>query len=276
MPSSSFFSLDNHQIMDKIVDKVREVFTSSNHDDKNAPSSSTAAPAHPANQPSQSATATSTSTPTSAPSSTSASTAAAGTGPAEPSGQVNIPLPAGSDSAGPMTSSSVNPPAPVTAAPSHTSPAFDPALVTVVYVLGGPGAGKGTQCAKLVQEKDFVHLSAGDLLRAEQQREGSKTGQLIKDYITEGKIVPMEITIGLLQAAMQEVGRLWCVSRCALYSVSLSAPPFVGDRVARGRGEGVLGCALGAGGTYSRPFLPLDLFTTLTGHGQGRKEALPD
>jgi len=86
------------------------------------------------------------------------------------------------------------------------APAFDPALVTVIYVLGGPGAGKGTQCSKLVAEKEFVHLSAGDLLRAEQQREGSEKGAMIKEYIKEGKIVPMEVTIGLLQEAMKQVG----------------------------------------------------------------------
>lgn len=85
------------------------------------------------------------------------------------------------------------------------APSFDPARITVVYVLGGPGAGKGTQCAKLVAEKSFVHLSAGDLLRAEQNREGSEVGQLIRQYIKEGTIVPMEITIGLLRTAMQEV-----------------------------------------------------------------------
>lgn len=88
---------------------------------------------------------------------------------------------------------------------TKSTPAFDPAHITVVYVLGGPGAGKGTQCAKLVSEKNFVHLSAGDLLRAEQNREGSQVGQLIRQYIREGTIVPMEITIGLLKTAMQEV-----------------------------------------------------------------------
>jgi len=56
----------------------------------------------------------------------------------------------------------------------------------------------------LVKDWDFVHLSAGDLLRAEQAREGSEYGALIKKYIQEGEIVPMEITIGLLQRAMQE------------------------------------------------------------------------
>ncbi|CAI5979026.1 unnamed protein product [Closterium sp. NIES-64] len=37
----------------------------------------------------------------------------------------------------------------------------------IVFVLGGPGSGKGTQCAKIVEEYGFTHLSAGDLLRAE-------------------------------------------------------------------------------------------------------------
>ncbi|KAN0061954.1 bifunctional uridylate/adenylate kinase [Thecaphora frezii] len=83
-------------------------------------------------------------------------------------------------------------------------PAFDPKKVTVVFVLGGPGAGKGTQCERLVRDYGFVHLSAGDLLRAEQQREGSQYGAMIADYIKEGKIVPMEVTVALLQNAIGE------------------------------------------------------------------------
>jgi UMP-CMP kinase len=71
-------------------------------------------------------------------------------------------------------------------------------------MVGGPGTGKGTQCAKLVKDWEFVHLSAGELLRAEQDREGSKYGTLIKKCIQEGEIVPLEITVGLLQRAMQE------------------------------------------------------------------------
>ncbi|TRM56630.1 adenylate kinase-domain-containing protein [Schizophyllum amplum] len=84
------------------------------------------------------------------------------------------------------------------------SPVFDNNKVTVIFVLGGPGAGKGTQCAKLVDEFGFCHLSAGDLLRAEQNREGSEFGQLIKDCIKEGTIVPMEVTVKLLQNAMSD------------------------------------------------------------------------
>lgn len=76
--------------------------------------------------------------------------------------------------------------------------------ISVIFVLGGPGAGKGTQCANLVKDYNFVHLSAGDLLRAEQNREGSQYGQLIADYIKAGKIVPQEVTIGLLDREIQE------------------------------------------------------------------------
>ena len=80
---------------------------------------------------------------------------------------------------------------------------MDPAKVTVIFVLGGPGAGKGTQCGRLVKEFDFCHLSAGDLLRAEQTREGSADGELIRTCIREGTIVPMEVTIKLLDTAMR-------------------------------------------------------------------------
>ncbi|EGV62521.1 hypothetical protein CANTEDRAFT_114887 [Yamadazyma tenuis ATCC 10573] len=76
--------------------------------------------------------------------------------------------------------------------------------ISVVFVLGGPGAGKGTQCAKLVQQKGFVHLSAGDLLRAEQAREGSKYGELIATCIKDGTIVPQEVTLALLKQAILE------------------------------------------------------------------------
>lgn len=76
----------------------------------------------------------------------------------------------------------------------------------VVFVLGGPGAGKGTQCQKIVQNFGYVHLSAGDLLREERNRAGSQFGELIETYIREGKIVPVEITCSLLENAMKSCG----------------------------------------------------------------------
>ncbi|QCE04638.1 UMP-CMP kinase [Vigna unguiculata] len=76
---------------------------------------------------------------------------------------------------------------------------------TVVFVLGGPGSGKGTQCANIVDNFKFTHLSAGDLLRAE-IKSGSENGTMIQNMIKEGKIVPSEVTIKLLQKAMKESG----------------------------------------------------------------------
>ena len=83
-----------------------------------------------------------------------------------------------------------------TAAGSRSSPLWSSDEVTVLFVLGGPGAGKGTQCTKLVSDYGFKHLSAGDLLREEQDRAGSEFGEMIKTYIKE-------VTVQLLENAMK-------------------------------------------------------------------------
>ncbi|KAH9025173.1 UMP-CMP kinase [Lactarius pseudohatsudake] len=86
--------------------------------------------------------------------------------------------------------------------PKHKGPKFDKEKVTVIFVLGGPGAGKGTQCSLLVEKYNFSHLSTGDLLRAEQDRPDSQFGDLIRTHIREGEIVPMEVVVKLLENAM--------------------------------------------------------------------------
>jgi UMP-CMP kinase len=75
----------------------------------------------------------------------------------------------------------------------------------VVFVLGGPGAGKGTQCEILSKNLHWAHLSAGDLLRAERQKEGSELADIINSNISAGKIVPSEITVQLIKNAMLEL-----------------------------------------------------------------------
>lgn len=81
----------------------------------------------------------------------------------------------------------------------------------VIFVLGGPGVGKGTQCTALTNASHsasdphkYVHLSAGDLLRAERRRPDSKYAAIINQNIQQGTIVPSQITIDLLKHAMAE------------------------------------------------------------------------
>ncbi len=76
----------------------------------------------------------------------------------------------------------------------------------VVFVLGGPGSGKGTNCVKIKDKFHYEHLSAGDLLRAERES-GSELAEMINTNIKEGKIVPAEVTVGLLRKAMENSGK---------------------------------------------------------------------
>lgn len=77
----------------------------------------------------------------------------------------------------------------------------------IIFVLGPPGSGKGTQCQKIVEKYGYVHLSAGDLLREERANPNSSYGELIDNFIKEGKIVPVEITCSLLENAMKKSGK---------------------------------------------------------------------
>ncbi|KOX77775.1 UMP-CMP kinase [Melipona quadrifasciata] len=73
----------------------------------------------------------------------------------------------------------------------------------VLFILGGPGAGKGTLCRYITEKYGYVHLSAGDLLREERMKPNSKYGELIEKFIKNGKIVPVAITCSLLDNNMQ-------------------------------------------------------------------------
>ncbi len=82
----------------------------------------------------------------------------------------------------------------------------------IVFVLGGPGAGKGTQCQLLCQNSSFSHLSVGDVLRKEIGRPGSKYGPIVEDNMKHGRVGPKEITVELLKAAMDQALEVFPVS----------------------------------------------------------------
>ncbi|KAF5928903.1 hypothetical protein HPG69_002677 [Diceros bicornis minor] len=71
----------------------------------------------------------------------------------------------------------------------------------IIFVVGGPGSGKGTQCEKIVQKYGYTHLSTGDLLRAEVSS-GSARGKKLSEIMEKGQLVPLETVLDMLRDAM--------------------------------------------------------------------------
>lgn len=72
----------------------------------------------------------------------------------------------------------------------------------IIFVLGGPGSGKGTQCERIVRDFGMLHLSSGDLLR-EEVKKGTEIGRTCEQLMKEGKLVPVEVTLKLIKQAME-------------------------------------------------------------------------
>ncbi|KAH9498984.1 Adenylate kinase isoenzyme 5 [Bulinus truncatus] len=79
---------------------------------------------------------------------------------------------------------------------------LDSINVPVIFVLGGPGSGKGTQCANIVKKYGFTHLSSGDLLRDE-VASGSERGKQLTEIMEKGDLVPLETVLALMKDAMK-------------------------------------------------------------------------
>ena len=67
-----------------------------------------------------------------------------------------------------------------------------------ILLMGPPGAGKGTQAAELVKEFGIPHISTGDMFRAA-VKEGTELGKQAKACMDNGKLVPDEVTIGIVR-----------------------------------------------------------------------------
>lgn len=75
-----------------------------------------------------------------------------------------------------------------------------------IILLGPPGAGKGTQARKLVEERGMVQLSTGDMLRAA-RTSGTEMGQKVAEVMDRGQLVTDDIVIGLIREKLAEGGK---------------------------------------------------------------------
>lgn len=71
-------------------------------------------------------------------------------------------------------------------------------MATFVVLIGGPGAGKGTQAKVLVDALGIPQVSTGDLFREHLKKE-TELGQLARSFIDRGELVPDEVTIGMVR-----------------------------------------------------------------------------
>ncbi len=72
-----------------------------------------------------------------------------------------------------------------------------------IVLFGPPGAGKGTQSEMLIKEYQLVHLATGDIFRFN-IKNGTELGKLAQGYMDQGKLVPDEVTIKMLNAEVEK------------------------------------------------------------------------
>jgi adenylate kinase len=72
-----------------------------------------------------------------------------------------------------------------------------------LILLGPPGAGKGTQCKRIIDTYGMIHLSSGDILRAE-RKAGTELGQKAQSYMDSGELVPDDLIIDMMIGAIKK------------------------------------------------------------------------
>lgn len=76
-----------------------------------------------------------------------------------------------------------------------------------IVLFGAPGSGKGTQSALLIEKYSFLHISTGDVLRG-QIAQGTELGKIADSYISQGKLIPDELMISILDDVIASHGEL--------------------------------------------------------------------
>jgi adenylate kinase len=76
-----------------------------------------------------------------------------------------------------------------------------------LILFGPPGAGKGTQSAKLIEKYSLTHISTGDLFR-KHLKEGTPLGKLAQDYMTKGNLVPDQVVIDMVDDKIKTSGNI--------------------------------------------------------------------
>lgn len=74
----------------------------------------------------------------------------------------------------------------------------NPRGIDIIFVIGGPGSGKGTICGRLAENHDFMHVSVGDILRSEVQS-GSALGVQVADIMRDGSLVSDGLILDVVQ-----------------------------------------------------------------------------
>jgi adenylate kinase len=74
-----------------------------------------------------------------------------------------------------------------------------------IILFGPPGAGKGTQSAKLIEKYSLTHISTGDLFR-KHLKEGTPLGKLAQDYMSKGNLVPDQVVIDMVDDKIKNSG----------------------------------------------------------------------
>ena len=72
-----------------------------------------------------------------------------------------------------------------------------------IVILGGPGAGKGTQARRIVKARGVVHISTGDMFRHHRE-EGTELGKMADDFLEKGQLVPDEVTCRMVDERLAQ------------------------------------------------------------------------